>query len=151
MNQETQIAKQARDGSELLGFDQEWITLQTQYEQYERSNLLIKLACVVVFALELMFPMYILLAVALILIFWLQEGILRTVQARLGERLLQVEKCIRGSDDLGFAYQLHTEWLRNRPSVFGLILEYAKNALRPTVAFPYAVLFVIDMLVYFVP
>ena len=148
MNQETQPVKQTRDTSELLRFDQEWKSLQAQYEHYERSSLLIKLTCVVLFALGLMFPMNVLLAAAFILIFWLQEGIFRTFQARLGDRLLQVEEYLRGSEKVGFAYKLHTEWLKNRPSVFGLILEYAKHAARPTVAFPYVVLLVLDVLVY---
>lgn len=148
MNQEPQIAKQMRDSSELLRFDQEWMSLQTQYEHYERSSLLIKLTCVVLFALGLMFPMNVLLASAFIFIFWLQEGIFRTFQARLGDRLLQVEEYLRGSEKVGTAYQLHTEWKKNRPSVFGLIMEYAKQSVRPTVAFPYIVLLLLDVLVY---
>ena len=150
MNQDTPSEKPTREASELLRFDHEWISLQTQYEHYERSSLLIKLTCVVLFAIGLMFPMNVLLASAFILIFWLQEGIFRTFQARLGDRLLHVEGCLRGSENMGFAYQLHTEWLKNRPSVFGLILEYAKHAARPTVAFPYVVLLVLDVLVYLV-
>lgn len=150
MNQETIRVKQAQDISELCRFDQEWISLQTQYENYERSSLLIKLTCVVLFAFGLMFPMNVLLASALILIFWLQEGIFRTFQARLGSRLIRVEEYLRGSENLGCAYQLHTDWLSNRPSFFGLILEYAKHAARPTVAFPYVVLLVLDVLVYLV-
>jgi hypothetical protein len=148
--QDTQEVKQSRDASTLLRFDQEWMSLQSQYEHYERSCLLIKLSCVVLFALGLMFPMNVLLAAAFVLIFWLQEGIFRTFQARLGERLLQVEECLRDPEKIGFAYQLHTEWLKNRPSVFGLILEYAKHAVRPTVAFPYVALLLLNILVYLV-
>ncbi len=149
-HQDTQEVKQSRDASTLQRFDQEWMSLQSQYEHYERSCLLIKLSCVVLFALGLMFPMNVLLAAAFVLIFWLQEGIFRTFQARLGERLLQVEECLRDPEKIGFAYQLHTEWLKNRPSVFALILEYAKHAARPTVAFPYVALLLLDVLVYLV-
>lgn len=147
-HQDTQEVKHTQDASTLLRFDQEWMSLQDQYEHYERSSLLIKLCCVVLFALGLMFPMNVLLAAAFVLIFWLQEGIFRTFQARLGERLLQVEACLRDAAKIGFAYQLHTEWLKNRPSVFCLILEYARHAARPTVAFPYVALLVLDVLVY---
>ena len=150
MNQETQVVTQTRDASELLRFDQEWMNLQSQYEHYERSSLLIKLTCVVLFALGLMFPMNVLLASAFILIFWLQEGIFRTFQARLGDRLLRVEGYLRDTGNVGFAYQLHTEWLKNRPSIFGLVMEYAKHSVRPTVAFPYIVLLFLDVLVYLV-
>lgn len=149
-HQDTQEVKQKRDASSLRRFDQEWVCLQNQFENYERSCLLIKLGCVVLFAIELMFPMNVLLAAAVVLIFWLQEGIFRTFQARLGDRLLQVERCLLDLEKSGFAYQLHTEWLKNRPSGFVLILEYAKHAARPTVAFPYVALLVLDVLVYLV-
>jgi hypothetical protein len=149
-HQDTQEVKLVQDASTLFRFDQEWITLQNQYEHYERSCLLIKLSCVVLFAIGLMFPMNVLLAAAFVSIFWLQEGIFRTFQQRLGERLLQVEACLRDPEKIGFAYQLHTEWQKYRPSGFGLILEYAKNAVRPTVAFPYVALLVLDVLVYLV-
>lgn len=145
---ETQGTKQTRDASTLLRFDQEWISLQAQYEQYERSSLLIKLTCVVLFALALMFPMNVLLAAAFVLIFWLQEGIFKTFQARLADRLLQVEGCLRDPEMIGFAYQLHSEWQKNRPSGIGLIIEYIKNSARPTVAFPYVVLLLLDIFVY---
>lgn len=147
-HQETQVVKQTREVSSLLRFDQEWGILQTQYEHYERSSLLIKMVCVVLFALGLMFPMNVLLAAAFVLIFWLQEGIFRTFQARLGDRLLQIEGCMSDSEKLGFAYQLHTEWLKKRASGFALIMEYAKHAIRPTVAFPYVVLLLLDVFVY---
>jgi hypothetical protein len=149
-HQDLQEAKQTRDAATLLRFDQEWMNLQSQYEHYERSSLLIKLTCVVLFALGLMFPMNVLIAAAFVSIFWLQEGIIRTFQARLGDRLLQVEECLRDSEKIGLAYQLHSEWLKNRPSVFGLMQEYAKHAARPTVAFPYVALLVLDVLVYLV-
>ena len=75
--QDTQEVKQSRDASSLLRFDQEWISLQNQYEHYERSSLLIKLSCVVLFALGLMFPMNVLLAAAFVLIFWLFVSLLK--------------------------------------------------------------------------
>ncbi len=149
-HQDRQEVLQTRDAASLLRFDQEWISLQAQYEHYERTSLLIKLISVVLFGLGLMFPMNVLLVAAFVLIFWLQEGIVRTFQARLGERILHVEGCLRDPEMIGFAFQLHTEWQKNRPSSFGLILEYAKNAARPTVAFPYVALLLLDVLVYLV-
>jgi len=38
------------------------------------------------------------------------------------------------------AMQLHSEWLQQRPGSLGLLLEYLKSALRPTVALPYPIL-----------
>ena len=40
-------------------------------------------------------------------------------------------------------YELHTEWAAQRPGTVGLVVEYLKQALRPTVAFPYPVLVVV--------
>ncbi len=117
----------------------EWIALQQDHERYEASALLIKLVAVVLATLgiALSWP-----ALALILplpILWLQEGILRTSQARLGARLLRIES--GGSD----AFRLHTEWQASRPGIAGLLAEYLGHSLRPTVAFPYVVLLVVSI------
>ena len=112
----------------------EWVTLQQDHERYEASALVIKLAAVVLATLgiALSWP-----ALALLLplpVLWLQEGILRTSQARLGARLLRIES--GGSD----AFRLHSEWQASRPGISGLLAEYIGHSLRPTVAFPYVVL-----------
>lgn len=117
----------------------EWVTLQQDHERYEASALLIKLVAVVLAALgiALAWP-----GLALILplpILWLQEGILRTSQARLGARLLRIEA--GGSD----AFRLHSEWQASRPGTSGLLAEYIGHSLRPTVAFPYVVLLVVTI------
>lgn len=143
-NQELQQARR---------FEQEWLSLQNHYEHYERGSLLIKLVCVVLFAAALVLRFNVIVAAVLVLILWLQEGIFRTCQARMGDRLLQVEASLRESaqtKQTAQAFQLHTEWLKTRPSAVGLIMEYAKNAARPTVAFPYIVLLVLDVSVYLV-
>lgn len=126
-------------------FTQEWLSLQNHYKYYELGSLAIKLVCLVLFAAGLVFRLNPLAGAALVLIFWLQEGIFRTSQARLGERLLQVEAGLRATQSVSQACQLHTEWLRTRPAALGLIMEYARNAARPTVAFPYAALLMIDV------
>lgn len=118
----------------------EWVTLQQDHERYESSALLVKLVAVVLatLGLALSWP-----ALALILplpVLWLQEGILRTSQSRLGARLLRIES---GAPD---AFRLHTEWQAGRPGAIGLLAEYVGNSLRPTVAFPYAVLLVVIVL-----
>ena len=131
---------------------QEWLALQSQYEQYERGALLIKLVCLVLFATGLMLTFNLILAALFVLIFWLQEGIFRTYQTRLGSRILQVEAGLKpGLHQDGGAcqpFQLHSEWLRTRPSAMGLLCEYAKNAARPTVAFPYLILLLLDVMVF---
>ncbi len=122
----------------------EWVTLQNNIERYENGGLALKLIALglTVLGLGLNFPL--LLISAVVLLIWLQEGIYRTFQARLGQRIVQVEAVVRqlGLTDVDTppsAFQLHSEWLANRPGGLGLIREYLASAVRPTVAYPYAV------------
>ncbi len=142
------LKSEAMENRVALG--QEWTTLQNNYERYESGALLVKLAAVGLFfagialALE---PWFICLV---LLVLWLQEGIFKTYQSRLGERLLQVERSLvaqpEGSRQ---AFQLHTSWLAQRTGTAGLLAEYAASACRPTVAFPYAVLVLAGLVLSF--
>jgi hypothetical protein len=122
----------------------EWITLQNNHEQYERCSLLIKLgsmalllACI---AMQLDAPATCLL----LLIMWVQEGIFRTSQSRLGARILRIEGLLRQAvPETSFGYQLHSEWQASRPGFRGLLAEYGKSMAQPTVAFPHIVLILI--------
>jgi hypothetical protein len=122
---------------------QEWQTLQNNHEQHERNALLIKLVC---FALCIgglathVSASWLVLVVALL---WVQDGIVKTYQSRLSDRLLKVEAMLLAPDAPTYAVmQLHTEWLANRPAAFSLIAGYAVSACRPTVAFPYVPLLI---------
>lgn len=132
----------ATDNSAL---SQEWNTLQNNYEQYEKSGLLIKLTAVVLSTVALATAVNGTLISAVLLILWLQEGIFRTYQSRLGTRILRVEGLLlQGKSLENMAFQFHSEWLAERRGLVGMVLEYAKNSLRPTVAFPYvALLFIV--------
>lgn len=121
----------------------EWATLQNNHEQYEKNSLLIKLLATLFCAIGLAEGLPAALLVPTLLIFWLIEGIFRTSQSRLGERLLKLEALLRQNPppEAG-AYQFHSEWQATRPGSLGLILEYLANAARPTVAFPYPLLLI---------
>jgi hypothetical protein len=127
---------------------QEWNTLQNNYEHCERSALQVKLLALVLsmggYALGLPFEV----TAGFIVLLWVQECILRTGQARLGERLVRIETLVRNDAAATSACQLHTEWLATRRGSAGLLAEYASHALRPTVAFPYAVLVVAELVAY---
>ncbi|MFG6467549.1 hypothetical protein [Roseateles sp. BYS87W] len=112
---------------------QEWLALQSQHEPYEAWALAVKLAGV---AVALWAPS-IGLAVGALALLWLQEGVLKTFQARLGARLLAVEAGLRSGAP---AMQLHSDWLAQRPRGLGLVREYLRSAMRPTVALPYPLL-----------
>lgn len=115
----------------------EWVALQQDHERYEASALLVKLVAVVLSTLGIALSWPALAAILPLPVLWLQEGILRTSQSRLGARLLRIES---GTSD---AFRLHIEWQAGRPGVVALVAEYVRNALRPTVAFPYAALLVV--------
>ena len=127
---------------------QEWTTLQNNFEQAERHALLVKLTAVVLcvggYALGL--PYELIGGTALLL--WVQESLCRTTQARLGERIVRVEALLKTAAPATSACQLHTEWLAGRKGSLGLLGEYASHALRPTVAFPYAVLALAALVAY---
>lgn len=124
---------------------QEWITLQNNHERYETGGLILKLAGVAIWGVGMAWGHHELLVNLLVLILWVQEGIYRTFQARLGRRILRIEPLLGREGREGLAFQLHSEWLASRPGMGGLLAEYGKSALRPTVAFPYAVLLLIGL------
>lgn len=124
---------------------QEWITLQNNHERYETGGLLLKLAGVAIWGVGMAWGRHELLVNLLVLILWVQEGVYRNFQARLGARILRIEALLGQGGREDAAFQLHSEWLAGRPGVAGLLAEYGKSALKPTVAFPYAVLLLIGL------
>lgn len=126
---------------------QEWTTLQNNHESHERSALVIKLVAVVLFAGTWLAGLDPLMGCALVPILWFQESILKTWQSRLAVRLLDIEAMIkRVSQNDGQPFQLHSHWLAQRPGLAGLLIEYGQNAIRPTVAFPYAALLLLAVI-----
>lgn len=124
----------------------EWITLQTQFDSYEKCSLAIKLfsillCCMLVFALDA--GIYSLIVVAIL---WLQDGIWKTFQSRIGLRLEVVEQDIQDNAvetqdykaQVGMNFNL--AWAQSRPNIVGLVAEYIKQSLKPTVAYPHVVL-----------
>ncbi|MFT6991281.1 MAG: hypothetical protein ACJASL_003268 [Paraglaciecola sp.] len=127
----------------------EWVTLQTQFDSYEKCSLAIKLfsiliCCVLVFALNA--GIWSLLVVAIL---WLQDGIWKTFQNRIGQRLEVVEQAIQETphhvpDHISqMGMQFNLAWNQSRPGAIDLIGEYIKQALKPTVAYPHVVLIVL--------
>jgi hypothetical protein len=91
---------------EASGLGQEWITLQNNYEQYEKGALLIKLVAILLCGLGFVLALHEVVMVLLLLVLWLQEGIYRTYQARLGVRIGRIERGIEAGEILPF--QLHS-------------------------------------------
>lgn len=116
---------------------QEWQTLQNNHEQHERNALFIKLSSLALGMAGLAAGVALGWIALVVLLLWVLEGIFKTYQARLAERLLQVEALLAQEAPVQPPMQLNTEWMAQRPGGAGLIVEYALSACRPTVAFPY--------------
>ncbi|MDU0353579.1 hypothetical protein RS130_06225 [Paraglaciecola aquimarina] len=140
---------------QLSTLQQEWITLQSQFDQYEKYSLLIKLCnilitCYLLFALKLaLWPLFICAVI------WLQDGIWKTFQARTGDRLLLVEEAVsqlQGADNSSqpiLGMQFNSAWESNRSGAIGLIMEYVKQSLKPTVAYPHVLLLILCLIMMF--
>lgn len=132
------MSEASAHASPAEALQQEWLLLQSQHESYELWALGIKLGAVTLLAVAGLAagPLAFVL-----LMLWLMEAVLKTFQARLGERLLRVEALMREPDaGTAAAMQLHTEWQAARPGLAGLLGAYARAACRPTVALPYPLL-----------
>ncbi|MBS1138879.1 MAG: hypothetical protein H6R13_332 [Proteobacteria bacterium] len=119
----------------LLG--QEWQTLQANHEQHERNALSIKLVCLALCLIGLALRLPPVWIGFTVLLCWVQEGIYKTYQSRLTERLQRIEALLGQPEPMQVAMQLHTDWAASRPGSIGLIASYILSACRPTVAFPY--------------
>ncbi|MEP0176830.1 MAG: hypothetical protein ABJH28_02150 [Paraglaciecola sp.] len=137
----------------LLALQQEWATLQTQFDSYEKHSLLIKLfnvamSCALLFIVNI--GLWTLLICALI---WLQDGIWKTFQGRIAQRLESVECSIKhyctaknaegNGDSSHMAMQFNSAWEESRKGAIGLVFEYLKNSIKPTVAYPHVLLLLI--------
>lgn len=124
----------------------EWITLQNQFDSYEKCSLAIKLTSVLVCCF-LVFSVNAGIGGSLIIaILWLQDGIWKTFQNRISQRLVVVEQAIHDEINQGqtsrLGMQFNLVWSQSRANVLGLLSEYLKQSLKPTVAYPYVVLII---------
>lgn len=128
----------------MNNFISEWQVLQNQYDSYEKYSLIIKLVAIVVFTAAMLMTLHSLYTLGIIALLWLQDAIWKTFQARIETRLYQVEAAIaaeqQGMEVNTMACQFNQEFLTTRKTGLALIAEYLKQALRPTIAFPYVLL-----------
>lgn len=125
----------------LEALQREWEILHADHERYEHYSLAIKLTAVVLSFGGFSIGVDALPVIVFILVLWLQDGIWKTFQARIGARLLSIEAQTRAAyREAGAQHQLYSAWQANKSGILGLIKEYVFSALRPTVAYPYAAL-----------
>ena len=120
----------------------EWVTLQNNFEQSEALSLLIKLSSIIVCLAGIISELTPIILNLLLVIIWLQDAIWKTFQNRTELRLHKIEAALNGDNEI-LAFQFYSEWATQRPGSIKLTLEYAKNALRPTVAYPYVALIIL--------
>jgi len=122
----------------------EWSLLQNQFDSYEKYSLLIKLSSIGILSAAYFTNHLSIFVLLLLFILWLQDAIWKTFQARIDARLLQLENYLSNEHALenrdGIVFQFNSLYAQNRPGNVGLLKEYLRQSLRPTVAFPHIVL-----------
>lgn len=132
---------------ETKEFKTEWCLLQNQFDSYEKHSLYIKLLSVIVLLAAEISDVTSIFMVLVLVVLWLQDAIWKTFQSRIESRLLQIEKTISEKSE-GSAFQFNSEYHRVSLSGISLINEYARQSIRPTVAFPHVVLILILLIQY---
>lgn len=130
----------------MNALEREWEIIHRDHERYEQFALVIKLITLLVVLACWVFAVDAVLTIIFIAVLWLQEGIWKTYQARLGARLLWIEQSLRApSSKDGAPYQLYSTWSAQPKNLLTTLTEYFANAIRPTVAYPYVVLIALAM------
>jgi hypothetical protein len=80
----------------------------------------------------------------MVCVFWLQDSIWKTFQGRFENRLLAIEAAIADNHNEA-GCQFNQAYQQQAYHGVGLILEYLRQALRPTVMYPYIVLLAITL------
>ncbi len=120
----------------------EWCLLQNQFESYEKHSLYIKLSSIVLVLFAAVFNVSAILTSLLLVVLWVQDAIWKTFQSRIEPRLMKIESNIR-EEGSAFGFQFNSDYQSTQTHGLSKILEYAKQAARPTIAFPYLALLVI--------
>ncbi|WP_199611169.1 hypothetical protein [Flocculibacter collagenilyticus] len=134
---------------EQEALQKEWSLLQNQFDSYEKYSLMIKLLSISV--LTAMYITHSLSVFSLLLlgIIWGQDAIWKTFQSRIEPRLLQIESSLVNCTDQT-AFQFNSEYQKSASTGLGLIGEYCRQAIRPTIAFPHVVLILLASVALFV-
>ncbi|WP_119393787.1 hypothetical protein [Salinibius halmophilus] len=132
----------AQSNDALSTLSQEWVLLQHQFDSYEKHSLYIKFVALALLTTGLLSGLTLWLLVPILAIVWLLDGIWKIFQSRIEVRLLKVEQAFRQQEVIT-ACQFNREFLNERQGSVGLIFEYLRSSLRPTVAYPHALLIVL--------
>ncbi|MCV2885716.1 hypothetical protein OE749_13540 [Aestuariibacter sp. AA17] len=123
-------------GFEASALHTEWSTLQGQFHSFEKTAVHLKLAGLIALGVLVFHRHFDYLIVFITAALWVTEGMIKTYQARISDRLLVVEKAIAEQQHYK-AMQLNTMWSEQRAGGVTLIISYMRQCLKPTVAFPH--------------
>ncbi|MFT6898607.1 MAG: hypothetical protein ACJA13_003031 [Paraglaciecola sp.] len=137
-------------GSVLSCLHQEWLCMQNQYDSYEKHSLIIKLVAIILCPTLLFIAHIGPWSIAFAGLLWLQDGIWKTYQNRIGERLLVLEKAISQGQEHQ-AMQFNANWLQSRQGSVALLKEYIGQSCKPTVAYPHVLLLILCIASLYVP
>jgi hypothetical protein len=137
-------------GSFLSYLHQEWLCMQNQYDSYEKHSLIIKLVALILCPTLLFIAHIGAWSIVFAGMLWLQDGIWKTYQNRIGERLLVLEKAIAQGQEHQ-AMQFNANWLQSRQGSVDLLKEYIGQAGKPTVAYPHILLLILCIASLYVP
>ena len=133
---------------ETKSFKTEWCVLQNQFDSYEKHSLYIKLLSIIVLLTAEISNVIDVFIILVLVVLWLQDAIWKTFQSRIESRLILIEKYITENSE-AISFQFNTEFQRVRLGGLSLLFEYARQSIRPTVAFPHIVLILILLAQYF--
>jgi len=126
----------------------EWCLLQNQFDSYEKHSLYIKLVSIMVLLSAEISGVIGIPIIFILLVLWGQDAIWKTFQSRIEPRLFQLEKSI-STDCSESACQFNTEYNKVSLSGLALIIEYARQSIRPTIAFPHVVILIFILIKLF--
>ena len=126
---------------------QEWLLLQRSFASYDKQAIWLKIATVISWLYLLQSAGGLRLQLAVIGVFWLHEVMLRTVQQRTADRLLQLEQASAQQTDI--AMQWHSNWQLQRGGVVKLLTDYVRQLVKVSVAISYLTLILLSLAKYF--
>ncbi|QBG35170.1 hypothetical protein [Litorilituus sediminis] len=130
--------------TELAPQHSQWLNLHDSIEKYEQWALIIKLTALITCVMTFIFNLAAIFTVVFIALFWLQEAIWKTYQARLIKAITDLESQLNTSNELLIS-PLYSQWQANRGGTLALIAEYLESSLKPTVMLPYLPLIIISL------
>jgi hypothetical protein len=125
----------------------EWCLLQNQFDSYEKHSLYIKLVSILVLLYAEISGFIGISLIFILLVLWGQDAIWKTFQSRIEPRLFHIEKSLSTNSN-ETACQFNTEYNKVSLEGMALVIEYARQSIRPTIAFPHVALIIIILTQY---